>query len=141
MRAQPIDQRLPAEDDAGLWSAEQLVAAHGHEVHAGGERGLHGRLPRRCRVEIARAEVFDDRDAGLVGRGHDGRERRLFREALDAEVGRMHPEHERRRRTHRCREVRQARAVGRAHLAQQRAGLHHHVGHPEPAADLDQLAA
>ncbi len=37
--------------------------------------------------------------------------------------------------------VRDARPVGRADLAQERAGLRHDVGHSEPAADFDELAA
>ena len=41
----------------------------------------------------------------------------------------------------RQRVVGRARAVGRAHLAQPRARLGHHVGHPEPSADLHELCA
>ncbi len=37
--------------------------------------------------------------------------------------------------------VGRARAVGRADFAERRAGLAHHVGDAEAAADLDQFAA
>ena len=69
------------------------------------------------------------------------RQRRLLGEPLDAEVGPVHPEEQRRVGADRLPVVVDPRAVGGADLAQPRARLRHHVGHAEAAADLHQFAA
>jgi hypothetical protein len=53
----------------------------------------------------------------------------------------VHAQHRARALTQRRLVVGEPRAIGRPHLDEPRAGLRDHVGHPEPAADLDELAA
>ena len=78
MRADAIDQRRAADDDAGLRSAEQLVAAEAADVDARRDRRLDRRLRAkrvrpgsdpgliliwpRVEGEMAAAEIFGDRD-------------------------------------------------------------------------------
>ncbi len=95
---------------------------------------------RRLVVELgerAGADVVDDRYAELA--------QRLDRDVLDepelAEVRLVHAQDGARVGAERPLVVGQPRAVGRADLDQPRPGLRDHVGHPEAAADLDQLPA
>ena len=50
VRADAVDDRRAPDDDAGLRSAEQLVAAEAADVDAGRDRGLHRRLVARTHV-------------------------------------------------------------------------------------------
>ena len=63
------DRGGPPDGDPGLRAAEQLVAAEGDDVGAGGDavaqRGLLGE--QRQRRESAAAEVVDEHRAALVG--------------------------------------------------------------------------
>ena len=135
----------------GLRAAEQLVAAERHERGAGGERLAGGRLagqprrraagePRAGGVEQARADVGHDRHAE---RRPARRPATCLDEAVDPVVRRVHLEHERDvgagRAIARC-VVGEAGAVGGADVDQPGAGLLHHLGHAEAAADLDALA-
>ena len=65
----------------------------------------------------------------------------LAREAEHAVVGRVHAQDRARLGAERARVVGGARAVGRADLAQPRAGALHDLGDAEAVADLDELAA
>ena len=68
-------------------------------------------------------------------------ERSALDEPLDAEVGWMDAQNGRGAVADRQCVVVQSRPVCRAHFAQPRARLRHHIRHPEAAADLDQLAS
>src|SRR5262249_61899302 len=67
---EPRDDRPLADDDAGLWAAEQLVARERHEIDAGGDdfghRGLVRKAPRSEVDQRARAEILHHRHATLV---------------------------------------------------------------------------
>ncbi len=69
MAGQARDHVGPAEEDAGLGSAEELVAARGHQVGAGGQGaggvGLVGQ--QRVGREQAAAQVGDQRHIMGVG--------------------------------------------------------------------------
>ena len=118
------------DDDAGLWAAEQLVAAERHDVGAGAQAGLRrsvrrasGGRPAIAALEEAAAEVFRDRHVELTADGGELVERRARGEAFDREVGRMDAQEQRRAIADRRGVVGRARAVGRADLAERRAGL------------------
>ena len=89
----------------------------------------------------AAAQIHDEGPVVTVG------ERRQFRfghrggEALDGVVAGVDLHQQRRARPDRLLEVAQMGAVGCSDLAQFGAGAAHDVGHPEGAADLDQLTA
>ena len=68
-------------------------------------------------------------------------QRRLLGEADDAEVRGVHAQQRHGALADRLGVVAQVGAVRRADLDERRAGLAHHVGDAEAAADLDQLAA
>ena len=65
LSAQRLDRLGAAEHQAGLRTAEQLVAAAGDQVGAGAQRAGHVRLVRqqRVRAQQAAADVDDHRDA------------------------------------------------------------------------------
>ena len=71
------DQILAADDEAGLRTAEQLVAGEGDEVGAVGDRLAHRRLvPEAEAREIdqrAGAEIVDERHARVAARSPQAR--------------------------------------------------------------------
>ena len=69
MPAHGVDRRGPADGDAGLRAAEQLVAAERDHVGAGGDALLQRRLlgEQLERSQGAAAEVVDEHGAALVG--------------------------------------------------------------------------
>jgi hypothetical protein len=145
-----LDQIRAAGDDACLRPAEQLVAAERDDRRAVGDGLTRRRLagqPRRRRPGQPRARGIDQPAADVGDDGHAQRRqlthRRLLDEALDPVVAGMHLQHDRRvdtRAVDRSAVVVETRAVGRADVDEPGAGLLHHVGHPERAADLDALA-
>ena len=147
-RAHGGHQVGPAGDHPGLGAAEQLVAGERDQRRAGGQ-GLAGaglvpqpagaRRPARGWSRRAGPSRCRPRPAG---RGRPARPPRRLDEPDHAVVGGVDLQDQgRRRRRHRPRPVvGPAGAVGGPDLDQAGAGLGHHVGHPEPAADLDQLA-
>ena len=139
VRAQLVHERPPSQDETRLGSAEHLVAADAHDVHAGGDGRLHRGLPRRRRVEIARAKVLSDGHVARAARGHQCFQRWPLRESLDPEVRGVHPQDQGGRRSGGRRIVGHARAIRGANLAEQRARLRHHIGHTETAADLHEF--
>ena len=140
MPPQPLDQVGAAGEDAGLRAAEELVAREAHEVGAGGEARRGGRLVADRR-ERARAEIVDERQPGARrDRGQLG-ERGLLGEADDAEVGLVDAQDHGRLGPERTLVVGDTGAVRGADLDEPRARAGEHVGDPEAAADLDQLAA
>jgi hypothetical protein len=95
------------------------------------------RQPRRRLVEQPRAGVDHHRRPQRRELG-DGRR---LDEADHPVVGRVHLEDEGGVGPDGARVVRAAGPVGGSHLDQPAPGLGHDLGHPEAAADLDQLAA
>ena len=77
-----------------------------------------------------------------MGLGNPGElcQARRFGKPGDPKVRGVDPEQRRRAIRHRRVVVGRAGAVGRAHLDHAGAGKSHHVGHPERAADLHELA-
>jgi hypothetical protein len=133
----------PAHGDAGLRAAEQLVAAEGHDVGAGGHALLERRLLREEleRGEGAAAEVVDQHGAALVRQRRELLHRRLRREADDAVVAGVDAQHGARALRPGLLEVPEVGAVGGADLDHVGAALAHDVGDAEPVADLHELAA
>ena len=134
-----------ADDDAGLWPPEKLVAAEGDEIGAGRERLARRRLVRQPEpAEVdQRAAPEIDRE-GHAACGAQPRNRGLghrCREALDREVAGVDLHDQTGARADGGLVVLEVGAVGRADLAQLGAGARHHLGDAEGAADLDQLAA
>ena len=140
MAPQPLDEIGPADDDARLRAAEQLVAGEADEVGARGERLRRRRLAGQV-AERAGAEVVDERQPVPPRDRRELRELRQLGEPDDAEVRLVHAQEERGLRADRALVVGGARAVRRADLDEPRAGAREHVGDAEAVADLDQLAA
>ena len=151
MPAAGVHQLGPTGDDARLRAAEELVSREGHQRRAGVE-GLAGRglalQPRRrlafepaaAAVEQAGPDVGHQRRAQIGQLGCAGR----LGVAGEPEVRPVHLHYHRRVVVpvgqRRC-VVGPAGAVGGADLDQAGARPGHHVGHSEPPADLDELAA
>ena len=139
------DRPLAADGDARLRAADQLVAGEQRHVHAGGDRVAHQRLLGQsvlARIEQRpAAEVVEQQQPALARERRQRRQRRLLGEADDAEVRGVHAQQRHGALADRLGVVAQVGAVRRADLDERRAGLAHHVGDAEAAADLDQLAA
>ena len=133
------DRLRPAQHQARLRSAEQLVAAGGDQSGAGPQPGVGVGLvgENRVRREQAGPDIADHQhpEAGELA---DADRRR---EALDQVVGRVHLQDERRAGADRPLVVSEHGPVGGAHLADPGAGGLQQVRQPESVADLDQLAA
>jgi hypothetical protein len=133
----PYDLRAP-EDDAALRSAEELVAAGGHEGGAGTQPAGGVRLAgqHRVRSQETGPDVGDDRNTEF---GQLGDARRA-RESGDAEVGRVDLQQKTGFRADRPRVVPGNGSVGGTHLAQPSPGRHQQVREAEAVADLHHLA-
>ena len=141
----------PSGDHPGLGAAQKLVARERDQIGSRLEGLACGGLsdqpggwplgqPRAGGVEQPGADVGDHRGTQVRQFGHADR----LGEALDPVVGAVDVEDQRCVVAGGCdgsREVPATGAVGGADLDQVRPGLRHHVGDPEPAAALDQLAA
>jgi hypothetical protein len=149
MTPDDVQRRAAPGDDPRLRAAEQLVAAEADDVEARrdalrDDRLVAQRLRQRASLgpsQPAASEILGDGDVEPLPERDQLVERRALGEADDAEVRGMDAEDERGAIADRRRVVGRAGAVGRPHLAQDRARLRHHVGDAEAAADLDQLAA
>ena len=143
MPAHRLDRLGLADGDAGLRTAQQLVAAEGDDVGAGGHALARRRLlAEQLQVgERAAAEIVDEH--ALVGRGEPGElgERRLRGEAHDAVVAGVHAQHRLGLLAPGALEVAQVGPVRRADLDESGAALAQDVGDAEAVADLDELAA
>ena len=139
MAAQPLDELGAADDDARLWSAEQLVAREADEVGACSEALRRGRLVSDP-TERAGAEVVDERKVVAPSDVGELRETRPLREADDAEVRLMHAQEQGGVGADRRLVVGRARAIRRPDLDEARARARKDVRDAEPVADLDQLA-
>ena len=125
MRAELGDARRAADDDAGLRTAEELVATERDDIGAGRHRLRHclfAREPKARRVEeCATAEIVDERDAALAC---ERRQRTVIRrrdEAGHFEVARVHAKDRCGALADRARVVLHVRAVRRADLDELRA--------------------
>jgi hypothetical protein len=139
------DDLGPPDQDAGLWPAQQLIAAETGEVSPGG----HALARRRLMVEAvgggvqqrAAAQVINAEQAARAGDLRQFGQRRLLDEADLPEIGRMHAQQQRGLVSDGAGVIGGAGAIGGAHLDQFRAALGHDIGHAEAAADLDELTA
>ncbi|BDH56220.1 hypothetical protein MTP03_11590 [Tsukamurella sp. PLM1] len=140
MLREPGDEFRAAEQDPGLGTAEQFVAAGRHDVGTRRERGGGVGFTGQggVRGEEAAAEVHDERD---VTHGAELSEGHVGGEALDAEVAGVHLEHAPGLGADRLGVVAGVGAVRRADLAQPGARGGDEVRQPESRADLDELAA
>ncbi len=139
MPAQPLDGVASAEDQSGLRSAEQLVAAAGHDGSAVGEGGGGVRLvgQQSVRSQQTTADVVHHRWAQRRELAHtDGRG-----EPLHREVARVHLEQAAGVGADCSLVVGERRAVGRADLTKPGTRARDEVRQPEAVADLDHLAA
>jgi hypothetical protein len=140
------DEVGPAHDHPRLGTAEELVTGERHQRGAGldglADAGLvlqprrPVREPRRRLVEQPRAGVDHHRRTQRRELGDGSR----FDEAHHPVVRRVHLEDEGGVGPDRGCVVGGPGAVGGAHFDEPAAGLGHDLGHPEAAADLDQLA-
>jgi len=130
-------------DDAGLRSAEQLVAGEEDDVGAVVDRPAGSRFAGQVRVgqEQPRADVIDGDDAAFAAEARELGGRDLLGEADDAEVRGVGAQDQRRRRGDRGGIVAEAGAVRRADLDEARTGLLHDRRQAEAVADLDHLPA
>ena len=144
MTPQLRDSQGAASGDAGLRSTEQLVPAERHDIRP----IVHGLLDRLLTPEPeargieqrAAAEVVDERDAALVRELRQIRRGGLGHEAPQREVARVDPEDRRGLGGDRIRVVAHVGAVRGPDLDELGPRPHQHVGDPEAAADLHQLA-
>ena len=142
--AQALDKRGIAGQDARLGTAQELIAAEGNEARAGGEAGGGQRLVDAERPEVrhaSAAQVFVDGDAALAAQRGQVAQLGAGGEARDTEIAGMDAQQQPRALVDGGAVIVQMRAVGRADLAQNRAGARHDIGNAEAVADLDQLAA
>ena len=143
---EPVHQGPAACGDPGLGSAQQLVPAEQHQVHAGLQAGLHCGLVRDAeRGEVDQgpaAQVLDQEEAMGVGEVGQALQGRGAGEARDPEVAGMGAQEDPGVGVlgQGLLVVAQVGAVGGPDLDQPRAALGHHVRHPEAAADLHELA-
>ena len=91
--------------------------------------------------QTAAADVVDQQQPALLRNPPQLRQRRLLREADNAEVAAVHAQQRRALVRNRRLIIRRAGAVGRADLDQRRARLPQHIGNAETAADLHRLPA
>ena len=149
MGAEPVDRGLPADDQAGLGSAEELVAAEEDEVGAGFDAVLRSWFVSESelsRVEqTTAADIVDQQRREsprvLVGDLAEFGQGRFLGESDDAEVGGVHSQDCRRVSVHGCGVVGCSSAVGGADFDKGRSGVAEDVGNAEAAADLDGLAS
>ena len=91
MGPERVDRRSTADDQAGLRSAEQLVAAEQDEVGAGFDAVLRSRFVGQAELagveQTAAADIIDQHDSRVIGDGAEFGQRRLLGETHDAEVG------------------------------------------------------
>jgi hypothetical protein len=138
------DEVGAADQDAGLGAAEQLVAGEGDEVGAVGDgfgrRGFVGQAPAGEVGEGAAAQVFDEGQAVGVGDAGEFGLVDAGGEAFDGVVAGVHLHQQAGARADGGFEIPRVAAVGAADFDEPGARALHDVGHPEGAADLDQLA-
>src|ERR1035441_5455958 len=139
MDTRGLDRRTLTDDHPGLGTAEQLVAREADKRGAGAYRAANRRLVRQ-QLEL----VGKHPRAHVVNHRHPKRAQRLdldlFDETDRPEVRRVRSQQRARLRANRRPVVAQASAVSGPNLDQPRAGLDDHLGNPEGAPDLDQLA-
>src|SRR5450759_4621697 len=137
------DGRGPAHGYSGLRAAEELVAAEGHDVGAGGDAARERRLlgEQRQPGQGAAAEVVDEHGVVLVGHAGELLERGLRSEPHDAVVAGVHAQDGARALWPGLLEVLEVGAVGGADFDQLGPALTQDVGDAKAVADLHELAA
>ena len=140
-----LDQMPAADDEAGLRTAQELVAGEGDDIDARfdrlARRGLMRQAPGLEIDQRAAAEILDQRQALLAGERHQLGRRHRLGEARDGVIRGMDLHDRRGVGADRGGIILEMRAVGGADLDQAAAGPGHDVGNAEGAADLDQFAA
>ena len=142
--AQARDQLRAAGENSGLRSAEQFVAAEGHQIHAGGEAVGDQRLLDAEGAQVdhaAAAQVFVHGDAAFAPERREFAQFGARGEARDAEIAGMHAHQQARAVVDGVAVIVDAGAIGGADFAQDGAGAGHDVGDAEAVADFDQFAA
>ena len=90
MRPDCLDEFRAADNEAGLWPAEQLVPAEGHDVTAGCDRllngGLVGQATRPQVHQTSAAEIEHDRKTTTPSQVDEVGQGCLGNEAADREV-------------------------------------------------------
>ena len=130
-----LHMRAPADDEADLRAAEQLVAGKGHDIGAVGHRLAHGFLLRQAISrhvdQRARAEIVEQRLAGGMGDARDLASVDRRRETLDAVVGCVGFDEKAGFVGDGAPIIVGMRAIGRADLDELHPGARHDVGHTE----------
>ena len=143
MLFQRFDKPPFAQDDAGLWAAQQLVAAEGDHIHPCPDALLHGRLvvdaQRQQIHQRAGAQILDHRQAVFPAQRHHILQRYRLGKAHDAEIAGVDLQERPGIFPDGRFIVPQMGLVGGAHLPQDAAALHHDIRDAEGAADLHQL--
>ncbi len=133
------------DDEAALWTAEELVPGETHDVRTGIEDLADSFLVRQAPAAqiVQRSRALIDKQWQTMGVGElrELTDRRLRRETDDAEVGLVGDQKSGGLFGNCGGKIPEVGAVGTADLRQVRTGGGHHVGQPEGPADLDQLAA
>ncbi len=139
------DQIAPPDDEAGLRTAEQLVAGERHQIGAVAKCILHRALTVQAIArqidQRSRAEVVDKGQFGLRCDRSDLARRHLGGKALNRVIRHMHFHQQRGLRADRLTVVVRMRTVGGADFAQDGSGALHDRRHAKRAADFDQFAA
>ena len=133
------------DDETRLRSAEDLVAAEGHDVRAKRDTFRDERLLRQAVLaqvdERAAPKIFHHRNAVRLADRHKLGERHFGGKADDAVVAGVDLQEQRGLVGDRLLVIRRMRAVRRPDLLEHGAALGHDLRNPEGAADLNQLAA
>jgi len=133
-------------DDAGLRSAEQLVAAEAHQIDAAPDDFCRCWLVLHpvgglCLLDRAATQVLDERHPLLSRDRCELLGRRRIDETIHEEVAAMHLHDERRVAVDRARVVGHAGLIGGADLAKTGATRLEQLGDAETTTDLQELAA
>src|SRR5262249_23372901 len=142
---EPPDQLGAADDEPGLRTAQQLVAAERDEVGARRQRLGHGRFMRQSPPletdQRTASQILDERNLMIAGDRRELCPRNRRGEAVDYVVAGMRLEDQTGLWADGRGVVGEMRPIRRPYLAQPGSGPRHDVGKTKRAADLDQLAA
>ena len=144
MALQDLDPLLFTQDNSCLGAAQQFIARKADDIHtcldAVHDGGLVVDAQRLQIKETTRAQILDDRQAGLFAQFHQFLQGNTFGKAHDAEVGGMHLQQGTGILADGSFVVPQVGFVGGAHLPERAAALLHNFGDAERAADLHQFS-
>ncbi len=143
--AELIHTRGGADDQTGLRPSQHFVAAERHDVGAERDALRDHRFLRQAVLaqvdERAAPKIFHDRDGVRLSDRDEIGQADVGHKADDLVVAGVHLQQQPGLRGDRAFVVRGVRAVGGAHLFEDRAASGHDLRNPERAANLNQLAA